>query len=94
MQAFAVASLSLLALTAFSGLADASHYSSHTLGTAVESDWQRKYGEQFDMPFSGPLSFSHLPYHLCLDDNAIAFDIALLGMPFDTGVTYRPGYAS
>ena len=53
--------------------------------------WLEKYGPQIDQPFSGPLSFSHLPYARCLEDDYIDFDIALLGMPFDTGVTYRPG---
>ncbi|CAL1694028.1 unnamed protein product [Somion occarium] len=53
--------------------------------------WLSKYGPQIDQPFSGPLSFSHLPYTRCLEDESAQFDIALLGMPFDTGVTYRPG---
>ncbi|KZT56077.1 Arginase/deacetylase, partial [Calocera cornea HHB12733] len=57
-----------------------------------------KYGAQVDLPFSGPLSFAHLPYSRCLDPNPTvgysptpAFDIAVLGMPFDTSVSYRPG---
>lgn len=53
--------------------------------------WVAKYGPQIDQTFSGPLAFSHLPYTRCLDDNSARFDIALLGMPFDTGVSYRPG---
>lgn len=53
--------------------------------------WLEKYGKQIDQPFSGPLSFSHLPYARCLEDESANFDIALLGMPFDTAVTYRPG---
>ena len=53
--------------------------------------WTEKYGPQIDQPFSGPLSFSHLPYSRCLEDESAQFDIALLGMPFDTAVTYRPG---
>jgi len=53
--------------------------------------WGEKYGAQFDQAFSGPLSFSHLPYVLCLEDTKTSFDIAILGMPFDTAVTYRPG---
>ncbi|GLB35786.1 putative arginase family protein [Lyophyllum shimeji] len=53
--------------------------------------WLSKYGSQHDQPFSGPLSFSHLPYTRCLENAAASFDIAILGMPFDTGVTYRPG---
>jgi agmatinase len=53
--------------------------------------WAEKYGAQPDLAFTGPLAFSHLPYIRCLEDTDRAFDIALLGMPFDTAVTYRPG---
>lgn len=62
-------------------------------GTIATKDqtWLEKYGPQIDQPFSGPLAFSHLPYHRCLEDESIGFDIAVLGMPFDTGVTYRSG---
>ncbi|KAF9024127.1 Arginase/deacetylase [Hymenopellis radicata] len=58
---------------------------------AKDLTWLEKYGPQIDQPFSGPLSFSHLPYARCLEDDNIDFDIAILGMPFDTGVTYRSG---
>ena len=54
--------------------------------------WAEKYGTQFDQSFSGPLSFSHLPYFRCLENEAASFDIAIIGLPFDTAVTYRPGY--
>ncbi|KAF8204460.1 arginase family-domain-containing protein [Mycena galopus ATCC 62051] len=66
--------------------------------------WLEKYGKQIDQVFtrqnlrqvfSGPLAFSHLPYTRCLEDEKELFDIAILGMPFDTGaislVSYRPG---
>ncbi|KAF8167412.1 hypothetical protein B0H34DRAFT_681784 [Crassisporium funariophilum] len=53
--------------------------------------WMEKYGPQIDQTFSGPLSFSHLPYFRCLNEEEVDFDIAILGMPFDTAVTYRPG---
>jgi len=53
--------------------------------------WLEKYGRQIDQPFSGPLAFSHLSYSRCLEDDNVDFDIAILGIPFDTGVTYRPG---
>ena len=62
---------------------------------AIHSDsqksWSEKYGSQGDLAFTGPLAFSHLPYHRCLEDGSPLFDIAVLGMPFDTAVTYRPG---
>lgn len=53
--------------------------------------WLSKYGKQIDQPFSGPLSFSHAEYARCLEDESTTFDIAVLGMPFDTGTSYRPG---
>lgn len=53
--------------------------------------WLSKYGPQIDQAFSGPLSFSHLPYIRCLEEEDTDFDIAILGIPFDTGVTYRNG---
>ncbi|EKM61356.1 uncharacterized protein PHACADRAFT_83422 [Phanerochaete carnosa HHB-10118-sp] len=54
--------------------------------------WLEKYGPLIDQPFSGLLSFSHLPYYArCIEDDSMDLDIALLGMPFDTGVSYRPG---
>ncbi|KAJ7836524.1 Arginase/deacetylase [Mycena leptocephala] len=53
--------------------------------------WTSKYGPQYDLGYTGPLSFSHLPYTRCLDDGAARFDIGLLGMPFDTTTSFRPG---
>jgi agmatinase len=54
--------------------------------------WLEKYGPQIDQTFSGPLSFSHLQYVRCLQEESTDFDIAILGLPFDTGVSHRPGY--
>ena len=84
--------LSLFVLTA-STLAhnnyhDQVHYPSSPRGPT----WVEKYGPQIDQPFSGPLSFSHLPYVRCLQEESTDFDIAVLGLPFDTAVSYRPGY--
>ncbi len=59
--------------------------------SAGSQTWLEKYGKQVDQVFSGPLSFSHLPYSRCLEDETTQFDIAILGMPFDTAVSYRPG---
>ncbi|KAJ7442293.1 arginase family-domain-containing protein [Mycena latifolia] len=53
--------------------------------------WTSKYGAQVDLGYTGLLSFSHLPYTRCLDDGAARFDIGLIGMPFDTATSYRPG---
>lgn len=64
----------------------------HVHSTFSGPTWAEKYGTQFDQSFSGPLSFSHLPYFRCLENEAASFDIAVIGLPFDTAVTYRPGY--
>ncbi|PVF93832.1 Arginase/deacetylase [Serendipita vermifera] len=42
------------------------------------------------MPFSGITTFAHLPTFPCLDIKK-PFDIAIVGYPFDTAVSYRPG---
>ena len=44
--------------------------------------------------FGGLVSFAHLPYANCYDPAAFddeKFDIAVVGAPFDTGTSYRPG---
>jgi agmatinase len=43
------------------------------------------------MGFTGIGSFAHLDYVKCLTTPTEAFDIAILGAPFDTAVSYRPG---
>lgn len=59
--------------------------------TDKATTWAEKYGAQIDLVFTGPLSFSHLPYQRCLENETAQFDIAILGLPFDTGVSYRNG---
>ncbi|CBF79867.1 hypothetical protein AN7669.2 [Aspergillus nidulans FGSC A4] len=44
--------------------------------------------------FSGLTTFAHIPYVNCFIDSeaeSTPYDIAMLGAPFDTGVTARPG---
>ncbi|KAI0752931.1 Arginase/deacetylase [Daedaleopsis nitida] len=56
--------------------------------------WKDKYGDDAgrrDDLFSGLMSFAHLPYTSCIKNETASFDIGILGMPFDTAVTYRPG---
>ncbi|KAK7044911.1 arginase family-domain-containing protein [Favolaschia claudopus] len=57
----------------------------------LNEEWYTKYGPQSDLSYTGPLSFAHIPYAKCLEDASHAFDIALLGFPFDTTTSYRPG---
>jgi agmatinase len=37
------------------------------------------------------MSFSHMPYTLCLEDKNNAYDVGIIGLPFDTATSYRPG---
>ncbi|KAI1417658.1 Arginase/deacetylase [Hypoxylon sp. FL1857] len=50
---------------------------------------ERKWGTEWG--FSGISAFAHLPYHKCLTTPSELFDIAIIGAPFDTAVSYRPG---
>lgn len=42
-------------------------------------------------PFAGIGSFAHLKHVKCLTDPTELYDIAIVGAPFDTAVSYRPG---
>ena len=57
-------------------------------GTSL-SELQEKWGT--DYGFSGISTYAHLPHVRCLTTPSELFDIALLGVPFDTAVSYRPG---
>jgi agmatinase len=63
----------------------------NVLSDTKSETWLSKYGKPIDQPFSGFLSFSHIPHTICLEDESATFDIAILGFPFDTAVSYRPG---
>jgi hypothetical protein len=66
--------------------------SPNLLNTVVNED------DDFAAAFAGITTFAHLPFINCLqptypDEATEKFDIAIVGAPFDTSVTYRPGYA-
>ncbi|KAJ9664902.1 hypothetical protein H2201_004954 [Coniosporium apollinis] len=48
-------------------------------------------GTQADSVFSGISTFGRITYHPCLASDAVKYDIAFIGAPFDTGTSYRPG---
>ncbi|KAI0480576.1 Arginase/deacetylase [Xylariaceae sp. FL0804] len=50
---------------------------------------ERKWGT--DWAFSGISTFAHLPHVKCLTAPDERYDIAIVGAPFDTAVSYRPG---
>lgn len=41
--------------------------------------------------FTGISTFAHLKHVRCLTTPSELFDIAIIGAPFDTAVSYRPG---
>ncbi|KAJ8607100.1 hypothetical protein MRB53_040536 [Persea americana] len=45
----------------------------------------------FDFSFSGIETFAHLPHVKCLTNPDEKYDIAIIGAPFDTAVSFRPG---
>ena len=44
-----------------------------------------------DLSFSGITTFAHLDHKKCLLDDEATADIVVLGIPFDTSVSFRPG---
>ena len=57
-------------------------------GTPLE-ELQRKW--DFDYGFTGISTFAHLQHIRCLSAPHEPFDIGIIGVPFDTAVSYRPG---
>jgi agmatinase len=60
-------------------------------GSPSHDPWQEEFGKTADLSFSGVTTFAHLPHVKCLDEPETPYDIALLGIPFDSAVSYRPG---
>ncbi|KAK0966818.1 hypothetical protein LTR91_016350 [Friedmanniomyces endolithicus] len=55
----------------------------------TQDDLDAKWGT--DWGFTGISTFAHLPHTRCLQHPETPYDIAILGAPFDTAVSYRPG---
>ncbi|KAK5946669.1 hypothetical protein PMZ80_000812 [Knufia obscura] len=91
MQLFITFVLFLLALLR---LSRASFYDNPPLelppaeGTPLD-ELERKWGTDFG--FSGIMTYAHLPHIRCLTTPSELFDIGILGVPFDTSVSYRTG---
>ncbi|KAI5964461.1 hypothetical protein KGF57_000953 [Candida theae] len=62
-----------------------------SLITAVScvTDLQEKWGSLWQ--FQGIATFAHLDHLQCLIDRDQMFDVGIIGVPFDTAVSYRPG---
>ncbi|OCK78793.1 Arginase/deacetylase [Lepidopterella palustris CBS 459.81] len=67
------------------------HYSEHEQRFSPEhlEELEKKWGT--DWGFSGISTFAHLPHIRCLNHPETPFDIGIIGVPFDTAVSYRPG---
>ena len=66
------------------------HKSGEKSGTGIESidassRWKSGY------TFTGINTFAHLPHIQCLVEQDAPFDLAVIGVPFDTSVAYRTG---
>ncbi|THU78798.1 Arginase/deacetylase [Dendrothele bispora CBS 962.96] len=83
--------LSSLFFLFFTLLPTSSAHTTHSPDVLPNEPWLSKYGSQHDLSYTGILSFAHLPYLKCLEDASKTFDIAILGFPFDTTTSYRPG---
>ncbi|KAJ3570930.1 hypothetical protein NP233_g4088 [Leucocoprinus birnbaumii] len=91
-----VESIFLLALSFITTKTSASDISSYQHNpNPTDEPWTSKYGLQSDLEYTRSLNFMHLRYDRCLSadprDANNRFDFAVLGMPFDTKTSYRPG---
>ncbi|KEF52186.1 agmatinase [Exophiala aquamarina CBS 119918] len=86
--------LPLIASTLFASSTLASFYDNpewdlpQAGGTPLE---ELKAKWDFDWGFTGISTFAHLKHVKCLTTPYEPFDIGILGAPFDTAVSYRPG---
>lgn len=55
----------------------------------LATDLAEKWGDLW--PFQGVATFAHLEHFSCLIEPDKQFDIGIIGVPFDTAVSYRPG---
>lgn len=67
------------------------HAEQAVLNSADSDPWAAKYGHMGDLSFTGVTSFAHLPHERCLNKPELGLDVALIGMPFDSAVSFRPG---
>ncbi|PKX98503.1 putative agmatinase [Aspergillus novofumigatus IBT 16806] len=80
--------VSLLAL-AGTALAHAHHDDAEVVPESLREELLKKWDQEFT--FSGIASFAHLKPVKCLVEPDERYDIAVIGAPFDTAVSYRPG---
>ncbi|KAM0285301.1 hypothetical protein ACHAQH_001490 [Verticillium albo-atrum] len=89
MKGSSITSLCLWLLTASLSTACSHDHDDGKVWSKDELDkLERKWG---GVPFTGIGSFAHLKYIKCLTTPSELYDIAIIGAPFDTAVSYRPG---
>ena len=59
------------------------------LPLVISTNLEEKWGGLW--PFQGIATFAHLEHFQCLIESEKQFDIGIIGVPFDTAVSYRPG---
>lgn len=62
------------------------------LASVAKADaWMDTYGGFPDPAFAGVATFAHLEHQRCLDNPELPLDLAIIGIPYDSAVTFRPG---
>lgn len=59
------------------------------VNTETEPSLDEIWGELW--PFQGINTFAHMPHQKCLVDRTLNYDVAVIGVPFDTATSYRSG---
>ncbi|KAK6843639.1 hypothetical protein PG995_002605 [Apiospora arundinis] len=90
MRYTSIVSLALACCQSASVLACGGHKHGDREWTQAElEELERKWGTEFG--YTGIGSFAHLKHAKCLTTPSEHYDIAIIGAPFDTAVSYRPG---
>ncbi|KAL4998155.1 arginase family-domain-containing protein [Aspergillus recurvatus] len=66
-----------------------SHHDDEAVPQEMREELLKKWNQEWS--FSGHASFAHLKPVKCLVEPDEKYDIAIIGAPFDTAVSYRPG---
>ena len=77
--------ITILIATTSSQLALGHGLADQTSDKDTVSRWKAGYS------FTGVQTFAHLPHAQCLVEQDKPFDLAVIGVPFDTSVAYRTG---
>lgn len=83
---------SALLLLQTSSISAAGSSAPESTSAPIVDPWAEKgYSSLGDLSFSGPVTFAHLPFESCLNEASTEVDVAILGLPYDLSVSYRPG---